>query len=93
MPECAHAILSTFLNLCVVVGTGLPSGFLVEGPDIPTAVVVESTTCSVLPVATYLGGVLGGCYDIPGGPGQTNHLYAVDLDPMPGECLYITFFR
>lgn len=88
-PECSHVILSTVLNICVVVGVSLPSGFLVEGPGVPVALAVFSSDCSEAPVPVYLGAVTGGCFDLPAG---TNHLFSVETDPEPGQALYITFF-
>ena len=87
---CSALIATGDRAMCVVSPLGQSSGFLAEGPDVPTCTLALHTTsgeCLSYAPCEYLGGVIAGCYELPGG---VNHLFLVP-DPFPGEILFVSF--
>ena len=90
MALCSALISTGDRALCFVSPLGQSSGFLVEGPDVPNctlALMDTSGQCVSYAPCEYLGGVVGGCYELPA---ETNHLFLVP-DPSPGETIYVSF--
>ena len=86
---CSAAILSTDLGICVVhQPPTLEAGFLVEGPDMVNCIAARASDCSYVSGCNYLGGVIAGCFDLPGG---VNHLFDVSEPVAPGDCVFVSF--
>jgi hypothetical protein len=84
-------LLAVLLEFCFITPKPpLLGGYLVTGSAAPGCSVVSSVTG--LPVAgcKYLGGVIGGCNELPKG---VNWLYNVESVPNPGEVYFIRFVQ